>query len=179
MALRKASAYTKKRQRTFTRTSKVKSKNYIKTKPPQQIVRFKMGKKSEYNEGKLKNIIKLVSKEKVLIRDNSLEAARKCILRLLQKEIPDKFYLEVKPYPHIVLRENKVYSGASKGERVNTGMAQSYGGVIGRAASVKKEQVIILIAHLNKQDRKFIVDSIEKIKPKLPCKTKLEMEKLD
>ena len=43
MALRKASAYTKHYTRPYTRRSSVRSKSYIKTIPPQKIVRFNMG----------------------------------------------------------------------------------------------------------------------------------------
>jgi hypothetical protein len=67
MALRKAAAYSKKRVRAYTRKSNVKKKSYIKTIPPQKIVKFKMGAVGDYNKGKLKQLIKVISKEKVLI----------------------------------------------------------------------------------------------------------------
>ncbi len=177
MALRKASAYSKKRNSAYTRSSKRASKNYIKTMPQQKIVKFKMGAISDFEKGKLKNIIKLVALEEALVRDNSLEASRKYVLRILNKEIPGNFYFEVKVFPHHILRENKTYSGASKGDRVNTGMAQSFGKTIGRAARVKKNQTIFLLALLNKNDIKLGVSSLSKIKPKLPCHSRLKMEK--
>lgn len=179
MALRKALAYSKKRNRAYTRSSKKSSKNYIKTLPQNKIVKFKMGAVRDFQEGKLKNIIKLISLEEVLIRDNSLESARKYILRLLNKEIPGNFYLEVKIFPHHILRENKTYSGASKGDRINTGMAQSFGKTIGRAAFVRKNQPVFLLALLNKNDRKLGISTLNKIKSKLPCNSRLMMEKLE
>ncbi len=179
MALRKASSYTKQKGKAYTRSSSKKNKNYIKTKPQQNIIRFRMGQRSDYHKGKFKNMVKLVSGEELLIRDNALEAARKHVLRVLQKKIPEQFYFEVKPFPHHVLRENKVYSGASKGDRYNTGMSQSFGTVMGRAAKVKKNQTIFLVAFLNKQDRPIIVKALEKVKAKLPCHSKLSFEKLD
>jgi len=42
--LRKATAYSKKKVLPFTRVSKRKQKSYIKTVPPQKIVKFDMGK---------------------------------------------------------------------------------------------------------------------------------------
>ena len=43
MALRKASAYTKRYARPYTRNSKKRKKSYIKTVPNSRIVKFKMG----------------------------------------------------------------------------------------------------------------------------------------
>ena len=42
-ALRKANAYSKRIVVPFTRISKKKNKAYIKTVPPQKIVKFTMG----------------------------------------------------------------------------------------------------------------------------------------
>ena len=62
--------------------------------------------------------------------------------------IMKEFYFEVKPYPHHMLRENKMLSGAGA-DRMQTGMAHSFGRTVGRAALVKKNQVIIIIKVLN------------------------------
>jgi large subunit ribosomal protein L10e len=177
MPLRKASSYSKKKVTPYTRKSAKKKKSYVKTVPHNKIVRFKMGRKSDYEQGKLKNIIKLVSGEKILIRDNALEAARKFILRNLQKELPEQFYLEVKTYPHHILRENKVYSGASKGDRYNTGMSQSFGSVMGSAAIVKKNQAIFIIALEDEKKRGVVNKILNKVKPKLPCHSRILFEK--
>lgn len=176
MPLRKASAYSKKKITPYTRKSSKSKKNYVKTVPENKITRFKMGQASDWEKGKLKHVIKLVSGEKVQIRDNALESARKYVLRLLTEEIPEEFYFEVKTYPHQILRENKVYSGASKGERVNTGMAQSFGSVMGRAAIVKKDQAIFLIALYSPDHKALINDALGKVKSKLPCHTRILYE---
>lgn len=176
MPLRKASAYSKKNITPYTRKSSKSKKNYIKTVPENKITRFKMGEKSNWEKGDMEHVIKLVSGEKVQIRDNALEAARKYVLRLLNEKIPEEFYFEVKTYPHQILRENKVYSGASKGERVNTGMAQSFGSVMGRAAVVKKDKPVFLIALYSAEHKGMVNDALSRVKSKLPCKTRILYE---
>ncbi len=173
MALRKASSYSKRNITPYTRKSSKSKKNYIKTVPLNKVTRFKMGQKSDWEAGKMNHIIKLVSGEKVQIRDNALESARKYVLRLLHKQIPEEFYFEVKTYPHQIIRENKVYSGASKGERINTGMAQSFGSVMGRSAVVNKNKTIFLLALYNEKNRKLVYGALKRVKPKLPCHVRI------
>jgi large subunit ribosomal protein L10e len=176
MALRKASAYSKKKARPYTRSSKRKGKAYIKTMPPQKIVKFKMGAISDYDKGKLKQVVKLVSGEKVQIRDNALEACRQYINNILTKELPGSFYFEVKVFPHHILRENKVLTGAGA-DRMSTGMQLSFGTTIGRAAIVKKNQDIFLIATGNEKGKQTSSHILRKIKAKLPCHSRLVYEK--
>ncbi len=176
MGLRNARAYSKKYARPYTRKSKVRSKSYIKAIPPQKIVKFDMGDKNSYESGKFPLVFRVISKEDVQIRDNALEACRQVILKDLDVLMPGMYFFAVKKYPHHILRENKVFSGGSKGERVNTGMQMSFGVAIGRAAFVKEGEDIYLIAF---SDKKFIAPirhTLSKIKPKLTCGIKISFE---
>lgn len=176
MALRKALSYSKKRTRPYTRKSKVKSKSYIKTIPQQKIVKFRMGDIKGYESGKLKNIVKLVSGEKILIRDNALEASRQYVHRQLENELVGEYYFEVKVFPHHILRENKALTGAGA-DRMQTGMQKSFGKTMGRAAMVKKGQAIFLVAIFHERSRTMVNGILSKIKAKLPCSTRLAFEK--
>jgi len=178
MGLRKALSYSKKYTRPYTRTSTKKSKSYIKTIPPQKIVRFKMGSIKDYEEGKLKYILRLVSGEKVLIRDNALESARQYVHKILEEKLLGQYYFEVRVFPHHILRENKMLTGAGA-DRMQTGMTLSFGVTTGRAAMVKAEQDVFLIAISNEKFRGIAVNALERIKAKLPCHTRLVIEKLD
>ncbi len=178
MALRKASSYSKRNFRPYTRKSKTKSKSYIKTVPPQKIVKFKMGNIADFNHGKFRHIVRLVAAETVLIRDNSLEASRQHILKHLDTELPGAYYFEVKPFPHHILRENKVLTGAGA-DRMQTGMQQSFGVTIGRAAIVKANHPIFFIAVANEKARNLALKALERIKSKLPCRTRMAIERLD
>ena len=169
MALRKASAYSKKHTRPYTRKSKVKSKSYIKTIPPQKIAKFRMGDIKGFEEGKLHNIIKLVSGENILIRDNALEASRQYVHKILEEKMQGQYYFQVKVFPHHILRENRVLTGAGA-DRMQTGMQQSFGTTMGRAAIVKRNQVIFLIAVFRENQRSEVNKALTKIKAKLLLK---------
>jgi len=65
--------------------------------------------------------------------------------RFIQELIGKEFYLEVKIYPHHVLRENKMITGAGA-DRMQTGMSRAFGKTIGRAALVKAGQIIFILA---------------------------------
>jgi large subunit ribosomal protein L10e len=176
MALRKALSYSKKRTRPYTRKSSKKSKSYIKTIPQQKIVKFRMGDLKGYDEGKLKNVVRLVSGEKILIRDNALEASRQYIHKILEQELPGQYYLEVKVFPHHILRENKVLTGAGA-DRMQTGMQQSFGKTTGRAAIVNPNQTIFLVAVFQEKQRRIVNKVFSKIKAKIPCHARIVFEK--
>ena len=176
MALRKAGAYSKKRTRPYTRKSKVKSKSYIKTIPPQKIVRFRMGDIKGYDKGKYKNIIKLVSGEKILIRDNALESSRQYINKQLDNNLAGEYYFEVKPFPHHILRENKALTGAGA-DRMSSGMQKSFGKTIGRAAIVFPGQAVFLVAVFHEKSRNIVNKILSSVKSKLPCRSRLVFEK--
>ncbi len=177
MGLRKASSYSKKYARPYTRKSRVKSKSYIKTLPQQKIVKFNMGDIKAFENGAYTFILKLISKEKVMVRDNALEACRQVIHRELEKALPGIYFFAVRKYPHHILRENRVYSGGSKGERVNTGMSQSFGTVIGRAAFINSGDTVFEVAFAEKKSIPVVREILEKVKPKLACAAKIILER--
>ena len=72
MGLRKASSYSKRKVVPYTRVSKKKGKSFIKTVPPQKIVKFTMGNESLYNNGKLPIQLTVISTEKTQIKHNTL-----------------------------------------------------------------------------------------------------------
>ena len=169
MALRKSSAYTKRYARPYTRKSKVRKKSYIKTIPNSRIVKFKMGGIKGYDSEEYPIAIAVFSKEQVQIRDNALEAARQYLNRFLQTKVGKEFYLELKIYPHHILRENKMLTGAGA-DRMQTGMSRAFGKTIGRAALVSVGQVLFIVGvKLPKQEveaRKLI----NSVKSRIPCK---------
>ena len=174
--LRKAGAYSKRYARPYTRVSKQRTKNFIKAAPTQKISKYNMGNRQFYDQNKFDTIIRLVSQIKVQIRDNALEAARQTISRELDIAIQNQYYFEVKVHPHHIIRENKMLTGAGA-DRMQTGMTKSFGKTIGRAAMVDPNQTINLIATTGEKQIKAIRVVLEKIKAKLPCKTKIVVEK--
>ncbi|MDO8460773.1 MAG: 50S ribosomal protein L16 [Nanoarchaeota archaeon] len=177
MALRKALAYSKKKLRPYTRTSRVKSKTYIKVNPPNKMAKYSMGDMKAYTTGKHKFIVRLISDEKVQMRDNALEASRMYVNKMLDLEIPGEYYLAVKVYPHHILRENKTAAGAGA-DRLSSGMKHSFGIVIGRAAIVKEGKEIFFVSCTNEKAARFARETLSKIKSKLPCRTKISFQKV-
>jgi large subunit ribosomal protein L10e len=170
--LRKALAYSKKKVVPFTRISKKKKKSFIKTVPPQKIVKFTMGKEQIYNKGKLPNELIVISSEKVQIRHNALEACRQYINKKLDKELVGQYLFKVVPFPHHIQRENKMLTGAGA-DRMQTGMQLAFGKSVGKAAIVKKGTKIFFIAVPNKKAISFSRKLIKQVKSKLPCKVKI------
>ncbi len=176
MGLRNARAYSKRYARPYTRTSKVKSKAYIKTVPHNKIVKCMMGNVNGYQKGQLKLILRLICKREIQLRDNAIEACRQGILKELDNNSVTNYYFAVRRYPHHILRENRMFSGGSKGERVNQGMQQSFGSSIGRAALVKEGEDIFLVAVSDKKFLPIIRNAFRKVGPKLACATKVSLE---
>lgn len=172
MALRKASSYSKMKVVPFTRTSKQKGKAYIKTVPPQNIVKFTMGSETLYNEGKFPFTLTVVAEEAGQIRHNALEACREYINKELDKEFLGQYLFKVVPYPHHIQRENKMLTGAGS-DRMQTGMQLSFGKSIGKAALVKPGTRIFFMAVASTKAEAFARDLFRKVKSKLPLKTRV------
>ena len=85
VAKRKASAYSKKKPVVNTRRSKKQQLSYIKSVPPQKIVKFNMGNIRDFEDGKFKIKMALETKQNVQIRDLALEAIRQSIHKDMTK----------------------------------------------------------------------------------------------
>ncbi len=176
-SLRKANAYSKRKVVPYTRVSKKRSKSYIKTVPQQKIVKFTMGKEKLFEEGKLPIVLSLVSAEKVQIRHNALEACRQYINKKLDKELSGQYMFRVVPFPHHIQRENKMLTGAGA-DRMQTGMQLSFGKAVGKAAIVKPEDKIFIVAVQTPKAEQFARKVLKQIKSKLPCKTRIIAENI-
>ena len=170
MALRKGAAYSKRKITPYTRTSKKRTKSYIKTVPNSKIVKFKMGDIKGFDKGKYPIQIQVISKENCQIRDNAIEAVRQFFNRFLQTKIGKEFYLEVKIYPHHIQRENKMLTGAGA-DRMQTGMSRSFGKTMGHSAIIKVGQVLYIIGIKNAKAETEARKLIRSAKSRLACKT--------
>jgi large subunit ribosomal protein L10e len=178
VSLRKASSYSKKKVRPYTRKSKKRQKSYIKAVPQMKVVKWHMGNLKAERMGKHPFLVKLVAEEKVLVRDNALEACRTYISKLMEKEAPGQFSFSIVVYPHHILRENKTAAGAGA-DRLSSGMKHSFGITIGRAAIVHPGKEIFKISCENDKTVRAARSILGKIKPKIPCKTKVLFEKVE
>jgi len=92
VGLRKGHSYSTVK-RPYTRKSRVKAKNFIKTIPQNKIIRHFMGdqkKKFEYR-------LNLVAKGPIQIRHNSLESCRQVVNRRLGKKFGSDYLFIMVP----------------------------------------------------------------------------------
>ena len=168
MALRKASSYSKYYARPYTRRSKKAKKSYIKMVPNSKVTKYRMGDITGFNKNEYPIIIDVLSKDMCQIRDASLEAARQYLNRFMEEKLGKEFYLEVKVYPHHVIRENRMIQGAGA-DRMQTGMSQSFGRTTDRAALVKPNQKVFIVGIKNKKHEAEARILISSVKARLPC----------
>jgi large subunit ribosomal protein L10e len=171
-ALRKASAYSKKKVTPFTRVSKRKNKSYVKTVPPQKIVKFTMGVKSNKDLSKFPHELVVFSDEKVQLRHNALEACRQYLNKKADKELSGQYLFKIVPFPHHIQRENRMLTGAGA-DRMQTGMQLSFGKSMGKSAILKKGSKIFVFLLPSLKAVNFIRSEIKRVKPKLPGSIKI------
>ena len=167
MALRKGHCYTPL-DRPYSRKSKVKSKGYIKAIPPAKLAKFIMGDAAGYATGKYPYTLSLIMLEPIQIRDNAIEAARQQALRHLDEKLKGNFYFNVPAYPHQILREHKMLTGAGA-DRMQTGMAHSFGKPGGVAAQIRANGSVFRISCV-KDAVPVVRKVLEEARPKLPGK---------
>ena len=169
MGLRPGRCYSKL-QRPNTRQSQRKPrKSYVKGVPKPKITEFELGIKGTYDHK-----LFLQSKKDVQIRHNSLEAARVTAIQTLEKNVGKggTFFFKIRVYPHHVLRENALATGAGA-DRFQTGMRQSFGKPIGTGARVHEGQTIMEI-HVNNADVGKLAFKKAIFKLPTPCKIIVE-----
>jgi large subunit ribosomal protein L10e len=88
--------------------------------------------------------VQLLSTKRVQVRHSALEAARVATNRVLMDKLINEYLMVVHPYPHIILRENKMIFGAHA-DRLQQGMRRSFGTAVGTAAKVEVGQPIITV----------------------------------
>ncbi|MBS3133600.1 50S ribosomal protein L16 [Candidatus Woesearchaeota archaeon] len=161
-------------ERPYVRRSKVRSKGYIKTVPPNKIVRYYMGNsKKEFSYE-----INLISKEDAQIRHNAIESARLVINRKLHLNTGSKnYFLKIRLYPHHIIRENKMIGGAHA-DRLQSGMAHSFGKPVGLAGQVRKGK-IIFSAYVDKENMQKARDALWSAVSRIPVKCIIEVNQIN
>jgi large subunit ribosomal protein L10e len=146
-------------------------KKYAKSSPPSKITKFTMGDTKTQFPFKAK----LISLESAQIRHNALEAARIASNRHLSTKLDNNYFLRIMPYPHTILRENKMIFGAHA-DRLQDGMRRAFGKPIGTAARVKANQPIIVIG-INENSTEVAKRALELGKAKLPMPCRIIIER--
>ena len=146
-------------------------KEYARGAPPPKITKFTMGD----TKAKFAYQALLIAKEEAQIRHNALEAARIASNRVLMDKLGNSYVLKVVPYPHAILRENKMIFGAHA-DRLQDGMRKAFGKPIGTAARVKPNQTIIEVG-VNEDGIETAREALKRGQNKLPITCRIEIEK--
>ena len=116
-------------------------REYMGGVPNPRITQFVLGNKTDSFPVK----ISLYPVERCHVRHNALESARITVNRAMEKKVGAQNYrIQIRVYPHVVIRENKQATGAGA-DRVSQGMRAAYGKNVGTAAEVQANQKIISI----------------------------------
>lgn len=160
----KAKNYREVKGQAYTR------KEYAKSRPPSKITKFTMGDTTTVFPVEAK----LVSMENAQIRHNALEAARIASNRLLSTKLGNNYLLRILPFPHTILRENKMIFGAHA-DRLQDGMRRAFGKPIGVAARVKTHQPIIVVG-VEEDSVDVAKQALNRGKAKLPMPCRIVIE---
>jgi len=147
-------------------------KKFAKGFPPPKINKFTMGD----TKANFEIEAKLVALKRAQIRHMALEAARVATNRVLMDKLINDYFMQVHPYPHIILRENKMLFGAHA-DRLQTGMRRSFGKPIGTAARVEPGQTLITV-RVKASAVETAKESLKRGSAKLPIPCKILVEKI-
>jgi len=148
-------------------------REYVKGFPPPKIVKFTMGDV----KGAFDYEAKLVAQERKQIRHVALEAARVATNRVLMDKLINDYLMQVLPYPHVILRENKMIFGAHA-DRLQQGMRRSFGRTIGTAARIEPGQVLMVV-RVKAAAVETAKESLKRGTAKLPLTCRIVIEKLE
>jgi large subunit ribosomal protein L10e len=168
MAIRPAKCY-RKLERPYTRQSRRRpKKGYVKGVPYPKITKFEVGNAKKKFSAKAF----MISEGDVQIRHNALEASRVAANRVLTDELgEDGYFLKVLIYPHHVMRENPLATGAGA-DRYQTGMRLSFGNPIGLAARVREKQNIMEV-RFSKGKEGAVKKALKIASSKMPVKCRV------
>ena len=147
-------------------------KKYARGFPPSKIVKFTMGDTKATFDWEAT----LIALRRAQIRHSALEAARVATNRILIDKLVNDYLMVVHPYPHMILRENKMIFGAHA-DRLQQGMRRSFGKAIGTAARVEPDQPIITVK-VRASALETAKESLKRGSAKLPIPCRIIVKKI-
>lgn len=116
-------------------------KNYVRAMPRTSLMVFNMGNA----KGTYDLELALTPNQPIQLRSNALESARQVANKHLERELTATGYMfKVLVYPHNVIREHKMATGAGA-DRISRGMSQAFGRPVSIAARIREGQPIFII----------------------------------
>ena len=157
----------------YTRIANNPGDSYITGVPGSKLLHFESGNLS----GEFDTEVSISTLEDIQMRSNCLEAARIAVNKILEAKFGvNGFRLKVRVYPHHVIRENVMATGAGA-DRVQMGMRQSFGKPMGVAARMRCRQKIMSV-YINKTEDgpKTVKKAMDVASIKLPGEKLVKIE---
>jgi large subunit ribosomal protein L10e len=109
--------------------------------------------------------------EAAQVRDIALESARISAVRVMEAAAPNGYHLKIRRYPHQILREHKMATGAGA-DRISDGMRRAFGKPVGHAvrAAIGTPLLTVYTTANRIEDAK---EALRKASHKLPVPTRL------
>lgn len=136
-------------------------KNFVRALPHTSLLVFNMG----VNKDSYDMEVTLRPEQPIQLRSNALEAARQTTNKYLETMIPLGYYFRVLVYPHNVIREHKMATGAGA-DRISRGMSLAFGRPTSVAARVRSKQAIFKVMTM-KQNKAVVVEAFRRAATKL------------
>ena len=134
----------------------------------------------EFEHGDLKNqfrfgyVVSLMAEEECQIRHTALEAARVAANKYLMTAVgATNYYLKIRVYPHHVLREHKMATGAGA-DRISSGMSLAFGKPVGTAARIRSGETILFV-RVDADNIDKAKEGLRKAMMKLPTPSRIEI----
>lgn len=170
MGIRPARASRELKGQPWSRVSQKKPrKSYVKGAPHPKVRQYLMGVDKPYQLE-----IEMVEEAPVRIRDNALEAARQAANKYFEKFIPGNYFMQIVPFPHLILREHSAL-GVAGADRISKGMKRAFGRPKGRMAQVEGGKPVMR-ARIYSKDLGIAREAFERAAIKMPGKTTLKIK---
>ena len=165
--LRTARAY-RRVKRPWTRVSRKKKKSFVRGAPNVRVVMFDNGNLRKQFPVQLD----LISRVRLQVRDNALEAARQTAVRHLDIICgKENWFMKIRAVPHHVIREKPLATGAGA-DRFQQGMGHGFGKPYGHACQVKIGKILMSF-YVNQEHVAAAKEAARKATCKMPmrCET--------
>ncbi|MBR4503814.1 MAG: 50S ribosomal protein L16 [Candidatus Methanomethylophilaceae archaeon] len=135
---------------------------------------------SQYEMGNLRAdfpvTLTLRVENRVQVRHIAIEAGRIAANKVLNSQAGTaNYHMTVRAYPHVVLRENKLATGAGA-DRVSSGMRQGFGKTVGTAARLERNQAILTV-RVPAEKAAVAKDALWRASMKFPSPCYIDVEK--
>ncbi|MBR6213917.1 MAG: 50S ribosomal protein L16 [Candidatus Methanomethylophilaceae archaeon] len=165
MVRKPASMYRQIKGQAYTR------REYMGGVPASRVSQYEMGNARQ----EFPVTLTLKVRNRVQVRHTSIEAGRIAANKVLTSQAGvANYHMTVRAYPHIVLRENKLATGAGA-DRVSSGMRQGFGKAVGTAARLERNQAILTV-RVNPDKVAVAKDALWRASMKFPSPCYVDVE---